>query len=587
MSQRAFTAEPVIKAPGELPEAWIEALVECTVDESVNLPATAVLAFRDPEHELFKETGITIGTTVQVSMITTADRGQLRLFSGEVTALEAERDATGTYSVVRATDPAHKLMRHRRVHAFRNRNAERIVREIAKRAGVAVGTVRAPGTPYDQISQANVTDWEFLRWLAAEHGAWLRIDDQGRLCFSTPKPASGAPSPKTTNPQEPLVLRYGESIRSLRAVLSTADQVGKVTVRGWDPAKKLPRERTESVAVSKTAQPGLAVTEVDAQFSKTELLVTDGVYRTQSEVKHAAKAQAAAVSAGYGELEAVCNGNPHLRAGTAIALDVGPQFTGKYTVNATRHRIEPFVGYTTTVVVSGGEDRTLAGLTGAAPVDRPRMPGLAIGEVTEVRKVRPLDRDAVEGQVKLRFPWLDKDYVTDWVRTVQSGGVGGGGVVSPDVNDEVLVGFEQGLLDRPYVIGGLYNGKDKPTEHDVPLVDGLGKVNRRSFSSRGGDRIELLGTKKAPEGMKLRTGDGKLTVELDRQNTKIVVHSDGSVEIEATKDVKITGRGVDINAGRGKLALTGSSVDITASSGEVSVGAFTDVALRGKIIRLN
>ena len=72
-------------------------------------------------------------------------------------------------------------------------------------------------------------------------------------------------------------------------------------------------------------------------------------------------------------------------------------------------------------------------------------------------------------------------------------GKGGGGVFSPEVNDEVLVGFEQGDLDRPYVLGGLYNGVDQPSPHDLPWSTRTsGQVNRRSLVSRTGHRLELL-----------------------------------------------------------------------------------------------
>lgn len=60
------------------------------------------------------------------------------------------------------------------------------------------------------------------------------------------------------------------------------------------------------------------------------------------------------------------------------------------------------------------------------------------------------------------LPWLSDEYASDWARTAQSGGTGGGEAFIPEVGDEVLVGFEHGHLDRPYVLAGLYNGKDRP-----------------------------------------------------------------------------------------------------------------------------
>ena len=35
---------------------------------------------------------------------------------------------------------------------------------------------------------------------------------------------------------------------------------------------------------------------------------------------------------------------------------------------------------------------------------------------------------------------------------------------SPEVDDEVVVAFQQGDIRYPYIIGGLWNGKDEPPE---------------------------------------------------------------------------------------------------------------------------
>lgn len=214
-----------------------------------------------------------------------------------------------------------------------------------------------------------------------------------------------------------------------------------------------------------------------------------------------------------------------------------------------------------------------------------RVPGLAVGIVTNTKA--DVDRRHPErvgqGWVRLRFPWLTDapDYETDWVRTVQLGGVGGGGVFCPEVNDEVLVGFEQGLLDRPYVIGGLYNGVDKPSPHDGALVDASsGRVNRRSFASRSGDRIEFLESQlpAGPRGIRLCTSRDRLTVHLDERRTAVVIHSDGSVEIEARQQVTVKGRGITLDAGTGELTLRGRSVTVDGG---------TQVDIQAPLVKLN
>ncbi|MEV8629645.1 VgrG-related protein [Streptomyces sp. NBC_01268] len=597
---RSFAADPIVEAPGELPAVWAAQLVSCVVDENVALPDTAVLTYRDPDHEFLRSTGITIGSPLKVSVVTVKGPARERLFQGEVTALELDRDRTGSFTVVRAYSKAHRLQRGRKVVAFRNMTAAAIVRKVAAGAGLAVGKVEAAPVTYRQLSQANVSDWDFLQFLAAESGAQVRVDDKGLLQFTRPVKASGAPAPSTSATRHPMVLEYGRNLLALRASLSAADGAAQVRVRGWDVTTKRPLVAEKASVVSDTVVPGLGP-QAAARFGAATVTVTDTPYRTQAETTAVAGATAAQISAGYGELEAVAEGNPLLRAGKAVALgNVGPAFSGRYTATAVQHVLEPHGGYRTTVWVSASADRSLTGLvTGAnAPGRGPRIPGLAIGVVTDVREPNGSQR----GAVRLRFPWLDDTYVTDWVRTVQWGGKGGGGVVSPEVNDEVLVGFEQGLLDSPYVIGGLYNGVDEPSPHDVPLIDRTsGKVNRRSVVSRSGHRVELLDAPApGPSGLRLVTGDERLEVRLDdrRDRIEVTVYAGRNRPVSS---VLLDRDGITLDARQGTVKVTGREVDIDATAGvrvggrTVRVAGTADVTvdggllavLKARLIRIN
>ncbi|MEU9159145.1 VgrG-related protein [Streptomyces sp. NPDC048424] len=597
---RSFAADPIVEAPGELPQIWAAQLVNCVVDENVGLPDTAVLTYRDPDHEFLRATGITIGSPLRVSVMTVKGQARERLFNGEVTALEIDRDRTGSFTVVRAYSKAHRLQRGRKVVAYRNMTAAAIVRKVAAGAGLAVGKVEAAPVTYKQLSQANVSDWDFLQFLAGESGAQVRVDDKGLLQFTRPVKASGAPAPSTSAVRNPMVLEYGRNLLALRAALSAADGASKVQVRGWDVTTKRPLVAEQPSVVSDTVVPGLSP-QLAARFGKSTVAVTDTPYRTQAETTAVAKAAADEVSSGFGELEAVAEGNPLLRAGKAIALgNVGQAFSGRYTATAVQHVLEPHGGYRTTVWVSSSPDRSLAGLvTGAnAPGRGPRIPGLAIGVVTDVREPNGSQR----GAVRLKFPWLDDTYVTDWVRTVQWGGKGGGGVVSPEVNDEVLVGFEQGLLDSPYVIGGLYNGVDQPSPHDVPLIDKTsGKVNRRSVVSRSGHRVELLdAAAPGPSGLRLVTGDERLEVRMDDRRDRIeltvyagrgrpltsVLLDKTGITLDARRGtVKVSGRQVDIDGTAG-VSIGGRSVKVNGTA-DVTVNGGLLATLKARLIRLN
>ncbi|MFB6876927.1 VgrG-related protein [Streptomyces sp. NPDC056323] len=583
---RSFAADPIVEAPGELPAAWAAQLVSCVVDENVGLPDTAVLMYRDPDHKLLTATGITIGTPVKISVVTVQERVRERLFTGEVTAVELDSDTTGSFTVVRAFSKAHRLQRGRKVVAFRNMKTADIVRKVASGAGLACGKIEAAPITYKQLTQPNVSDWEFLQYLAGESGAHVRVDDKGLLQFVKPKPASSAPSPATSATRHPMVLEYGRNLLALRAVLTGADGADSVEVRGWNVDTKTRLVAREQSIRSDTVSPGMSPSLAAGAFGpNARMTVADTPYRTQAEATAVAGSVAASVSSGFGEIEAVAEGNPQLRAGLPVTLgNVGPAFAGRYTATAVHHVLEPNGGYRTTVLVSAAPDRSLAGLTSGSDASSrgPRMPGLAIGVVTDIREGK-----TERGWVRLKFPWLDDTYVTDWVRTVQWGGQGGGGVFSPEVNDEVLVGFEQGLLDSPYVLGGLYNGVDKPSPHDVPLVDPTsGKVNRRSLVSRSGNRLELLDAPRGPSGVRLATGDKRLEVTLDERRSEIAVTVYARGGTRALSSVTLSSSGITLDAGTGDVNIKGRSVNVNGKTGVTIDGGLLGV-LKAKLIRIN
>jgi hypothetical protein len=152
-----------------------------------------------------------------------------------------------------------------------------------------------------------------------------------------------------------------------------------------------------------------------------------------------------------------------------------------------------------------------------------------------------------------------------------------GALFLPEVNDEVLVAFEFGDVRRPYVVGGLYNGQDKPR-----LGDGLfdnGKVKRRGFVSRKGHRLVFFDDD-GDSGIALLTGDGKIRVALKETGSEIHVYCEGKVQIEAKDAISITSQqGIEV-AAKGSLALKGEKgVSIQSGSGMVE--------LKGQTIKLN
>ena len=565
-----------------LPVDLVPLLVSADVDDSLNLPDLVILRFRDADRTVLPKSRIKIGSKLVVTATSRGSTTPDPLITAEVTALEVEFDALGTFTVVRGYDPAHRLFRGRRTETYTQVTASDVAKKVAQRAGLTVGTVDATTTVFDHVSQAGVSDWEFLDGLAREVGHEAAVRD-GKFEFRAPRPATDAPRQQSAQ-AEPLLLRQGSDLLRFRAGVTSAEQVKEVQVRGWDVARKQALVGT-APARTRSAQlsgPGVAPTDLAKTFGDPVYVATDVPFRAQSEVDAAATALAEQIAGASAEFEGTARGNPKIRAGAAIVIDnLGAPFDGKYVVTSSRHSYDQATGYRTHFAVTGRQERSLFGLTSGGGVRR-ALNGVAVAQVSDARDPQH------QGRVKLTFPWLSDDYVSDWARTVHAGaGKDRGVYVLPEVGDEVLVAFEQGDVRRPYVMGGLFNGVDTPKTGPVDDVDGgSGAINRRSVVSRKGHRIDLL-DQDGKEGITLATGDGKHTFTLDATGSAVTLHSDGSVTIEAKG-------GVTVDAGTSSLSLKGGDVSITATTGltldggpQVKVTASGQVAVTGGLIKLN
>ena len=530
-------------------------LVSAYVDDSLRLPDTFVLRFRDSERMVIAKSGAKIGGKVKVSVASDASTSPEPLIEGEITALEAEFDSTGTYTVIRGYDQAHRLFRGRRTETYIQSTASDVATKVAQRAGLSVGKIESTSTVFDHLSQGGVTDWEFLESLAKQIGYEIAVKN-GKFDFRKPQKADTAPAGGKAAAENPLVLRLGTDLLRFRALVTAAEQVKEVQARGWDLAQKKAFVATSPAKTTSAVLPTITPVDIAGKFNDPVYVASDVAYRTQAEVDGAAAAIAEQIAGAFAEFEGVARGNPKLFAGAAISIDnVGAPFDGKYTITTSRHRYDPATGYTTSFAVTGRQERSLYGLASGGGGGR-------TGQAPVIAQVSDANDPQQQARVKLTFPWLSDSYVSDWARTVQPGaGKNRGAMVLPEVGDEVLVIFEQGDIRRPYVLGGLYNGVDTPPTGGPTLIDGSsGAINRRSMVSRRGHRIDLIDEDGRTEGITLSSTGDKLQLKMDSVDTKITVHSDGKILIEGKG-------GIVIDSASAKLELKGSEVSIAATSG--------------------
>jgi uncharacterized protein involved in type VI secretion and phage assembly len=198
-----------------------------------------------------------------------------------------------------------------------------------------------------------------------------------------------------------------------------------------------------------------------------------------------------------------------------------------------------------------------------------RIYGVAVGIVTNNQ-----DPDGL-GRVKLRFPWLSEEDESHWARIVTPmAGDGRGLFLLPEVDDEVLVAFEHGRVELPYVLGALWNGKDKP-----PEANDDGKNNFRTLKSRSGHVVRLDDTDGGEKIEILGAGD-KESIVLDTAANTITIRADKDVVIEsANGTLKLSGKnGVEIVSEAAAKIQSKQDLDVK-SDGQVNV--------KGSMVNLN
>lgn len=168
-----------------------------------------------------------------------------------------------------------------------------------------------------------------------------------------------------------------------------------------------------------------------------------------------------------------------------------------------------------------------------------------------------------QGRVKVVLPWspdTGSGRYEAWARlATMMGGKNRGSWFVPDVNDEVLIGFEGGDPRRPYVIGGLWNGSDTPPES----MDGAGNNYRKTLRSRNGVKVVLDDT------------DGQEMVELSTPGGQKITLKDGPGYVEVIdsngNSVKLDSSGVTVNCAA-KVNVSASTVEISAGMVTVNAG---------------
>lgn len=234
--------------------------------------------------------------------------------------------------------------------------------------------------------------------------------------------------------------------------------------------------------------------------------------------------------------------------------------------------------------------------------------------------IKEIYNDKMPGKVKVEISMVDGSVnVTDWIRVAAPyGGKDKGMYFLPDIGDEVVLAFERGYLEKPIVIGVLWNDNNAIPVNPVEENNNVKKIKTRGGheiifdDTKDKEKINIITPKKSEiciddENAKItitaKGDDGDNIIKLDSKSGEITIQGNKKITLEAGSNNKLS---MDGEAGSIKLECTDISLEATSSvkikgstisaeapqishkaSGTLSLESTGNTSLKGTIVKIN
>jgi uncharacterized protein involved in type VI secretion and phage assembly len=565
------TQHPVLTSNRQaLPPAVHSKLLELEVESTYNRHDLCVVTFDiDANSEI--PPALELGKPFEIGF--RGDSATSKIFEGEITALEFDSRENRSVFIVQAECKFHRLFRSDNVRTWVDKTVSDTIKQICNEAGLTPGTIEATTSKIPFQMQQNVTDGDFLLERARELGFHTRMKD-GKLFWG--KVGAGGDSGVT--------LELNNHLMGFNCRATANTFVKEATVRSWDAVQK------KMIEGKATSYSGRKDAKVAGAFDSPKVLLNRSDLGSIAEAKASAQAVVDRANEHNLQAEGRCWGDVRLAVDKEVKVKgVNRRFDGKYRISHLRHHYSHDEGFITEFSCRGVTDQSLSALVGetatgfaASTPDRSVFEGVTVGIVTD-------NKDPEEmGRVKVKIPSLEDSAATGWMRVAFPGGGGKSGhhgwYLLPEVEDEVLVVFEQGDVRRGYVIGGLVNGKEKPFYKNSDVIGG-GAVNQHAFRLKSGAHF-LFCEKSGSEFIELKNKDGNFLFKFDeKKGIDLTNKLNGKkISISSTGDITITGESgnITIEAKAGKLNLKAAQdISIESSGGKVAIKAAQDATIEG------
>ena len=519
-------------------------VISLSVETDLDLAGSFELVLHDAGNQLLDSALLDLGTTVEIHLGYGNDL--VPAFLGEIAAIEPSFPSDGAPTVrVSGYDKSYRMRRTQpepTEYAFMNDSL--IAARLAVENGLVPMVDPTPGLAKRTLRVES--DMAFLKARAERYSFDVYVE-WDRLHFQLPRPATTAH-----------VLTWGRNLSSFSPRISANGLAGLQVVRGYN------QELAQTIYATALAA-DFDLDDLVERVGRSALdllqsLVRKGVRRepvaNPLDAALLAKSLLANLLEGLYEGSGTCIGTPELSAGDHIAVaGIGRRFSGTYRARKITHRIDAS-GFTTSFSISQRGHSSLLGqlrkqVAEDPPPDRPEhFSGVLVGEVEANNELED-PPEAALGRVRVSFPSMPGISST-WAACARPmAGDGYGFYAVPERGEQVLVAFQHGNLDEPFVLGSLWSLEQPP-----PVTNADGTNSTRVIRSRAGHTITFDDT--ADTGLLTISDKGGSEIVLDARDGSVTVSAKGDLTLQAVGDLTLSAHG-----GARRVRMTASDVDVS------------------------
>jgi len=492
-------------------------------------------------------------------------------FKGVVTELNASRSDSSDkdYLVIRGFSPDILLNESPKTCSFENKSLKQIVDDTLK--PYPRNIIKSKVSPRNSgalayIVQYDESNYTFLERMANRFGEWFFYDGE-ELCFGDPK-------------KQTVDLTLGIDLMDFDFSMKLAPLQFEWIAHDYMKNESVKESSRANASHEYTKH---AVDHSGKRFSSKHSSFFDGIsigeYSTVPKVLRKSletktESQVNALTFGSGN-----STNVMIRVGKKLNIKALNSESkkeinyGSYIVTSVKHHCDEVRSYSNSFTV----------LPVDAAIPDTANPGAIPYCKTQTAIVTDNVKDPdIMGRVKVRFWWQESGQATPWLRVISphAGGKEHGIYMLPEIDDEVLVGFEGDNAERPYIIGSLYNGKLLPDQEWVNDENDI-----KIIKTKSGNTIRIVDTAKKEEISLFLAGEdddkssGMISMVGKGKDAKMKIVTSGELTIKAKSMVMDIEESISMTSAKQGITMEAKKGKLNSDAMEVTTKGKTKIAM--------